>query len=290
VWEFGRDSILAVLLAGGLCAFLGVYILLRRVVFVSAAVTQASGLGIAVALYLASFAGAAGGDGQPGPGPLAHLLAYLLSPQLFSLAAGIGCALLLSRDAGRAALASETRVGLGWVLAGALLLLTLSSKRIVAEAHQVDELLYGSAILVTRDELVTTAITVAALLLVHLLLFKELVFISFDGEMARTLGYRTRLWDALLFATLGVGISVSVRCLGALPAFGFLVLPGAAAQLIARRVVSVFALAVAFALAAGLVGYYFAFSHEWPAGPALVVAAALFLIPGSLVRLLWRRT
>lgn len=274
------------LLAGGLCGFLGVYILLRRVVFVSAAVTQASGLGIAVAFYLASFVTGAGEAAalETAAGP-----PWWLSPQLFSLAAGIGCALLLAREPGNGPLASETQVGLGWVLAGALLLLTLSSKRIVAEAHQVDELLYGSAILVTRAELLTTAAIVAVLLLVHVVLFKEFVFISFDGEMAQTLGYRTRLWNALLFATLGIGISASVRCLGALPAFGFLVLPGAAAQLVARRVVWVFVLAVLFAMAAGLLGYYFAFSREWPAGPALVVAAALFLLPGFVIRVVRRR-
>lgn len=196
---------------------------------------------------------------------------------------------MLAREPGRGPLASETQVGLGWVLAGALLLLTLSSKRIVAEAHQVDELLYGSAILVTRAELLTTAAIVTVLLLIHVVFFKEFVFISFDGEMAQTLGYRTRLWNALLFATLGIGISASVRCLGALPAFGFLVLPGAAAQLVARRVVSVFVLAVVFAMAAGLLGYYFAFSREWPAGPALVVASALFLLPGFVLRVVRRR-
>jgi zinc transport system permease protein len=279
VWEFGSDSILAVLLAGGLCGFLGVYILLRRVVFVSAAVTQASGLGIAVAFFLGSFVS---------PEATARW-SWLLSPQLFSLAAGIGCALLLAREPGRGPLASETQVGLGWVLAGALLLLTLSSKRIVAEAHQVDELLYGSAILVTRGELYMTAAIVLGVMLVHIALFKELVFVSFDAEMAETLGYRTRLWNGLLFATLGIGISVSVRCLGALPAFGFLVIPGAAAQLIGRRVVSVFVLAVLFAMAGGLLGYYFAFSREWPVGPALVVAAALFLLPALAIRRLRRR-
>jgi ABC-type Mn2+/Zn2+ transport system permease subunit len=49
-------------------------------------------------------------------------------------------------------------------------------------------------------------------------------------------------------------------------------------------------LAVVFALAAGLIGYYFAFSREWPAGPALVVAAALFLLPGFVLRLVRRRS
>ena len=283
VWEFCGDSILAAMVAGGLCAFVGVYILLRRVVFVSAAVTQASGLGIAVAFFLASFAAAPDGFGLPAT-------AWLFSPQLYSLVAGIGCALLLSRSPGRGPLASETQVGLGWVLAGALLLLTLSSKRIVQEAHQVDELLYGSAILVTRGELIATAVVAALLLALHLLFFKELVFVSFDGEMAETLGYRVRLWNVMLFATVGVAVSISVRSLGALPAFGFLVIPGASAQLLARRVVSVFALAVAFAVAAALIGFYFAVAREWPVGPSLVVAAALFLVPGLLIRTLGKRS
>jgi hypothetical protein len=41
--------------------------------------------------------------------------------------------------------------------------------------------------------------------------------------------------------------------------------------------------------AAGLIGYYFAFSREWPAGPSLVVAAALFLLPRAALRLFRRR-
>ena len=41
---------LALLVAGALCGFLGVYVVLRRVVFVSAALTQLSTLGVIVAL------------------------------------------------------------------------------------------------------------------------------------------------------------------------------------------------------------------------------------------------
>src|SRR5262249_56422906 len=57
-WEaysFWRDSMAAVLLAGGMCAALGVYVVLRRVVFVGAALTQISGVGVALAFWLGSF-------------------------------------------------------------------------------------------------------------------------------------------------------------------------------------------------------------------------------------------
>ena len=61
------------------------------------------------------------------------------------------------------------------------------------------------------------------------------VFVSFDGEMARTLGYRTWLWDLLLFETFALASSVATRSIGALPVFGFMVLPPAAALLLGKR-------------------------------------------------------
>ena len=50
-WELFRDPMLCALIAGGVLGFLGVYVVLRRMVFVSAAVTQSAGLGVALAFY-----------------------------------------------------------------------------------------------------------------------------------------------------------------------------------------------------------------------------------------------
>src|SRR5690349_3385038 len=87
-YDFWRDSVIAVAMAGALLGFLGVYILLRRVVFVGAALTQISGVGIAAAFWLASYFPAQ--DAHHG----GH--AWWLSPQLYSVVAAIGGALLFS--------------------------------------------------------------------------------------------------------------------------------------------------------------------------------------------------
>ena len=51
-FELFRDPILCAAIAGIVLGFLGVYIVLRRMVFVSAAVTQSAGLGVALTFYL----------------------------------------------------------------------------------------------------------------------------------------------------------------------------------------------------------------------------------------------
>ena len=282
-YDFWRDSVLAVVLAGALCAYLGVFILLRRVVFVGAALTQVSGVGIAIAFYIASYYPAE---------DLHHHGEHVwwLSPQLFSVAAAVVGALLFSLNRGdRRRLPSEAVVGLGWALAAAALLLVLSSKRIAQEAHEVDDILYGSAVLVTSGQLQVLAGVTASLLAVHLLFRKEFLFTTYDPDMARACGYQTGLWDALLYATFGVGISFAVRTVGALPAFGFIVIPAAAALLLVRRVTWAFPLAVAFGVLGGAFGYYLAFTRKFPTGAAMVATCGLFLVPGIITRAIWRR-
>lgn len=285
-YDFWRDSMAGVMLAGALCAFLGVWVLLRRVVFVGAALTQLSGVGVAMAFWIAAL------DSHPEQ-PEGVLDAHVephwyLSPQVCSLAAAILGSILFAQVRRGRRLASETVVGLGWVIASAALLLVLSSKRIVAEAHEVDDLLYGTAVLVSTAQVKTLALVLAATLAVQIGTFRKTLFTTFDGDMAQTLGIRTRWWDALLFATIGVGISFAVRTVGALPAFGFLVIPPAAALLLVDRVVWAFPLAVVFALCGGALGYWLAFTKEVPTGASIVAASALFLLPGMVKRWLSR--
>ncbi|MSP58790.1 MAG: hypothetical protein EXR72_00330 [Myxococcales bacterium] len=83
----------------------------------------------------------------------------------------------------------------------------------------------------------------------------------------------------------GVGLDAGDR---ALPVFGFMVLPAAAALLVGRRLWQVFTLSVAFAISSAVLGYYASFRWSLPTGASMVVVAALFLVPG-LCRLAWVR-
>src|SRR3954454_21553540 len=50
-WDIFRAPLLCALVAGAVLGFLGVFVVLRRMVFVSAGVTQSAGLGVALAFY-----------------------------------------------------------------------------------------------------------------------------------------------------------------------------------------------------------------------------------------------
>jgi zinc transport system permease protein len=276
-WFLWWQPLTVAALAAVLCAFVGVYIVLRRTVFVSAALSQLSGVGVAISFWLASLLGI-----EP------HHAPWYLHPIWFALAFAAAGAAIFSLHLARRRLAAETVVGLGYLIGAACMILVLNSRRVTQEAHEVNDLLYGNAVAVPPEQLVIMLATTVAVLAVHFAFYKDFVFVSFDGEMARTLGYRTWLWNLLLFSTFAVTVSVSTRAIGALPVFGFMVLPPAAALLLGRRLWEVFAIAVGVAVAATAIGYYASFRLELPTGASMVVAAACFLALG-LARFAWER-
>jgi zinc transport system permease protein len=268
-WMLWRDIVAVAVIAAGLCSFVGVYIVLRRVVFVSAAMSQMSGVGVAMAFFLCSVVHV-----EPHQAPL------WLHPLWYATAfAALGAA-LFSLNLGHRRLAGETVVGLGYLIAAGSVILILNSPRVTQEAHEVNDLLYGNAVVATPEQLKIMAGAALVVALVHALFGKEFRFTVFDAEMARTLGLRTRGWSLLLFLTFAVAISVSTRAIGALPVFAFMVIPPAVGLLLADRMWSVFTVSVTVGIGSAFLGYWASFRWSLPTGASMVVASAIFLIPG----------
>lgn len=266
--DIWREPLLASLIAGGLCGFLGVYVVLRRTVFVSAALTQLATLGIIAALIAEESFGV----------EVEHAGVQLAVALAFSVAGALALGMALH---GRR-LPGETGVGMTYVLAGAFVV--LGANRLVHAAHDLNAMVFGNAVAVPLTDLVALGVVAAACAAVHALFAKELVFVSFDAETAAALGFDARFWNGLLFLTLGLAIPVAARAMGALPVFAFLTIPAAGALLLARRLRAAFVLASAIGAAAATGGYLVSWFWQLPTGPTMVALAGLFVLPGALLR------
>ncbi|MGC4114149.1 MAG: iron chelate uptake ABC transporter family permease subunit [Myxococcales bacterium] len=273
-----RDPLAAAAVAAALCGYLGVFVVLRRVAFVSAVLSQISGLGVALAFLLGSIAGV---DPHSGSTP------WYLSPALFALVLTCAASIALGLPARARRISPETLVAFAYVAASASVVLVLASPRIVQEAHEVGELLFGNAVAVREEHLVDLAIAAVAIALVHAVFFKDFLFVSFDGETARSVGYPVTLLDAALHLTLAVAVAVATRAIGTLPVFAFLVLPAGAALLWSQRIRVVVVLSVTIAVVAAALGYYLSFVYQLPTGPTMAALCAAAWLPG--LRLFRRR-
>jgi len=277
--ELWREPLIGGILAAALLSYLGVFIVLKRMVFVSAALSEISGVGVAFAFWLGAVLGI---------DPHAHAtIPLLLEPTWFSLVFACLAAALFSLRPGHRKLATETIVGLGYIISSALVLAILNSPRIAQEAHAVGDILFGNAVTVPRKQIEALFSAALAAVVVHAILFKELLFVSYDPEAAMVRGIGVLRYELLLNLATAVVISVATRAVGALPVFAFSVLPAAAALMLTDRMRLTIALSVLFGIVSAAVGYYVSWVEQLPTGATMVVVASLFLLPG-LVKILRR--
>jgi len=277
-WELFRDPIYAGGIAGLVLGFLSVFVVLRRMVFVSAAVTQAAGFGVAASFYAAARFG------------------WSFDPLWGATAMSLLAAALVAPDPKRLGLSREMVLGLAFAFfAGAAV---LASSKIPQEAHDVQAILFGTAVVVSREDMHQLAIAGGIVLLLQLWWFRGFAFISFDPLAARVQGLPVRLLDILLLLCIGVMVGEAARALGALPAFALSVLPGVAAVQIARGPLIVsFLVAALIGAACGAFGFIVAFFFELPVGATQTVLAAVIVVVATLlhasvdlVKLLRRRS
>jgi zinc transport system permease protein len=278
-WSTFGTSVLAGMLAAAMCGFLGFFVVIRRVAFVSTALGQTAGLGIASGFLLGSFFGHDPHEATP----------LYLDPVVIAIVLSAAVAVILSYVPHVRRVAPETVVAFVYLSAAALTFIVLNSPRIVQEAHEVGDLLYGNPVAVRNEHVHELIVVAACIFASQLFLFRNLLFVSFDPEMARTLALPVKTLDAFLHLSIGVAVAVSTRAVGAVPVFGFLVLPAGAALLATESVAWVLVLSTLGALVAAVGGFYLSYITDWPTGSMMVAVAAAYWPLAALTRLFRRR-
>lgn len=265
-----RNSLYTSVLVGFACPLVGVFLVLRRLVFMGVALPQISSTGIAVALSLPLWFGfhlnaheAEGGHGIA-----------LVGSMVFSITAILLLAFLERRGRGL----PEGRLGVAYVVSSALSVLLLA-KNPYGEIGLLD-LLKGEVITISDSDLTLTAVALALVLLALSLFQKELLLVSFDRALAVTLGKNVIFWDVLLYLLIGMTVSMAVLSVGPLIAFGFLLIPALTAHLFAKNMRQFKLLASLIGGATAFLGFWVAYSLDLPVGPTEVVFLGMIYAGG----------
>ncbi|MSP91881.1 MAG: metal ABC transporter permease [Myxococcales bacterium] len=265
-WDLFRAPALAGAVAGGLLGVVGTYVVLRRMVFLSAVLSQAAGLGIAGSWWLQVAWGVPAG---------------LASPTLGATVATAG--VVLAVTVGRALGGRQRDALLGWTYlaceAGVLALGT----RVVHELHDIEELLHGSAVAVTDDQLAFLAWTASAILLVHAWLQRGFVQVVLDEDGARVRGLPVLALELVLVGSLALAVAVTTRTLGALPVFAFTILPALTVLRLTPNVPWALLAAGCVGAACGFAGYVVAWRWRLPVGAAQALVAVVVAALGWAV-------
>jgi ABC-type Mn2+/Zn2+ transport system permease subunit len=269
-----RKSVYTSVLIGFACPLVGVFLVLRRLVFMGVALPQISSTGIAIALSVPMWLGTT----QPEHAAQSEHFFAFIGSTVFSLATILILATLERRGRGH----PEGRLGAAYVVAAALSILLLSKNR-YAEMGWLD-LLKGEIITISNFDLALTAMTLVVVLTVLGLFQKELLLVSFDRAMAATLGKKVWFWDMLLYLLIGLTVSMAVLSVGPLISFGFLLIPALTAHLFAKNMRQFSILASLIGGASAFIGFWIAYQWDCPIGPTDVVLLGIIYALAFVVR------
>ncbi len=261
-----RDALYGSVLVGVVCPLVGVYFVLRRMIFLGVALPQLSAAGIAFAFLL--FRTIVGEHEHFGVGE--RTLA-MIGSSAFTL----GGILVLAAFERRGRDTVEARIGATYAVAAALTILFLAADPL-GEAQMVN-LLKGDLLATSGAGLTTLALVFAAVVVILLAFRKEFLLVSFDRDLAIVFRKRVGLWDTLLYAVSGVTISFGVMTAGPIVTFGFLVIPPLTARWMTRDMLTFSLVSAALGATASFVGFALAYRFDLPLGPAEVATASAML-------------
>ncbi len=245
-------AVLAGLLIGVACALLGVFVILKRVVFIGIALSEMAACGVAMALLL----------GVP---PFVGAVTLTLLTV---------CLLAIPFESRR--VPRDAILGVLFVAASSLSVLLVSGSG--HGLQEVKALLYGDLILTSRaDFLVVFGVMLPAAACL-LLFLRPTLYAFLDRESATVLRVRPGRWELLFFLLLGMVVAAASKVAGAVLVFCYLIVPSTAALLLARRLNRVLLLAAAFAVLITLLGLGISFAADLPTNETICATACALLL------------
>ncbi len=263
-YHFMQRALLAGTLIGIVCAIIGTYVVLKGLSFIGAGISHASFGGVALGFFLK------------------------VNPVLTAVVFCLGTAWGIGLVARKGGVKEDTAVGVFFASTMALGILIIG----LMQGYNVDLFgyLFGSILAVsTEDVWITVGLSVLVLFLV-LVFFKELLFVSFDAEMAAVTGVPAAKIYFLLITLMAITVVLSIKVVGIVLVSALLVTPAAAAYQLTERFHRMMLYSVLIGIVSTVGGLLLSYVLNTASGATIVLLSTLFFFAAALLSpRRWRR-
>src|SRR5215211_5059773 len=247
-YEFFRHGLIVATLVGALCGLMGVYVVLRRMSYIGHGLSH-SVFGGAVVAYLIS-------------------LNFYIGAGLW----GFLSAILINATARRRNIGADAAIGIVTTASFALGVALISKTR--SFTRNFEAALFGNILGVTPQDIAVIAVVAAVVLAGVLVFYRQLLFTTFDPEIARILGVPTHWVDTGFALALAATIVASMNIVGVTLIAAAIVIPPSTARLLTNSFGAMLLLSTAIGAGCGFAGMFLSYWYVVASGAAVVLLAA----------------
>lgn len=244
-----QRAILSAAIIGTVCAAIGVYVVLRSMSFIGAGIAHASFAGVALGFLLG------------------------VNPFFTTIAFCVGTAWGIAFLSERRKIHEDSAVGIFFASTMALGILLIG----LMKGYNVDLFgyLFGNILAVSGNDLLIS-LSIAALVIGCIWFFyKEFLLLTFDPEMARVTGLKTKMLNLLMMTLMAVTIVISIKSVGIVLVSALIVTPAASAYLLSTDFKSMMLLAIVFGVGSSWLGLLLSVWFNLASGATIVMVATL---------------
>ena len=253
-YQFFIHGLIAASLVGGICALIGVYIVLRRMSYI--------GHGLSHAVF--------------GGAVVSYVMAWNF--YLGAGAWGFLSVLLINAVARRKKVGADAAIGVITTASFAVGVAIISRYRRFTKNFEAA--LFGNILGVTTEDLWVIAIVSIVSALLILIFYRQFLFTTFDAEVARIYGVPVTWVEGLFSLILAAVIIVSMQVMGVTMIAAAIVIPAITARVLTDSFNKMVFLSVVIGILCGLFGMYLSFYIDVSSGATIVLVAATIFVMG----------
>lgn len=251
-YEFIRNALLAVLLASIACGIIGVYVVVKRIVFISGGIAHASFGGVGLGYFL-------------GVNPIWGIIPF-----------SILSALVMGLVSKRTRIPEDTAIGILWALGVSLGVVFIGLSP--GYAPDLFSYLFGNILTVTSVDLIIMLILDLVIIMVVILFYKEFLALSFDDEFATVVGVPTIKLYFLLLCLIALTIVVLMKVVGIIMIIALLTIPAAISKQYTSNLKKMIFISILLSAIFGLGGLWLSYQLNLASGATIVIVSGIGFI------------
>jgi zinc transport system permease protein len=257
-YEFMRNALVAAILASIACGIVGVYVVVKKIVFISGGIAHASFGGIGLAYFL-------GIDPVWGVAP-------------FSIASALSMGMVSKKTR----LPEDTAIGILWAVGMALGVIFIGLSP--GYAPDLFSYLFGSILTVSFSDIMVMLILDTVIISVMISLYKEFLALSFDEEFATVLGVPAEHLYLVLLCLIALTVVILIRVVGIILVIALLTIPAAISRQFTHSLKKMMLLSILLSAVFAICGLWFSYRLDLASGPTIILVSGMSFLISSLFK------
>jgi zinc transport system permease protein len=260
-YGFIQNAIIAALLVSVACGIVGSYVVVKKIVSISGAISHAAFGGVGLGFFI-------------GINPIIAAIP-------FSILSAVSIGLINER----VKISEDTAIGVLWSVGMAIGVIFINLTP--GYAPDLFSYLFGNILTVPPSDLILMLILDVVIIFIVFLFYKEFLAVSFDPEFSKVIGVPSEIVYILLLCIVALSVVVLIKVVGVILVIALLSIPAAISRQMTNKLKNMMFLSVILGIILTMVGLWLSYIFNLASGATIVLVLGIAFFISILLKKYW---